>query len=234
MCGVLLVPPQPLGAANASAANGDPVALIIRVTEGNGATYLIGSRATRGITIVVTDEAGTPVEGALVGFSLPADGPSGVFGSGSKTEIVSTRGDGRAVAWGMHWNRTPGPLEIRVTAVKGTARAGTVATQYLATSPAVSRPTGAAERSAAAQRGDSSDRDELVAASPAARQGAVLGSATKRLAGHKWIWMTLAVAGAAVAGAAIGGAGGSSGSTSAASPAQGVQIGTPTIVLGRP
>lgn len=109
----------------------DPAILQIKVIEGEGATYTIGSRATRGVAVQISDESGRPVEGASVSFRLPDDGPSGSFSTGSKTEIALTRADGRANAWGMQWNRTAGLVEIRVTAAKGATRAGIVCAQYL-------------------------------------------------------------------------------------------------------
>jgi hypothetical protein len=108
-----------------------PSILTIRVAEGDGAAYAIGSRATRGLTVLVTDETGRPVEGATVSFTLPAEGPGGVFSTGGRTEIAATRADGRAAVWGMQWNRTAGQFEIRITAVKGQARAGVVSSQSL-------------------------------------------------------------------------------------------------------
>ena len=107
----------------------DPAILQVRVVEGEGAVYGIGSRATRGITIQVTDETGKPVSGSTVTFRLPDSGSTGTFPSGSKTEVVATRADGRAAAWGMQWNRAPGALEIRITAVKGQTRAGILCAQ---------------------------------------------------------------------------------------------------------
>jgi hypothetical protein len=108
-----------------------PSILAIRVAEGDGAAYPIGSRATRGLTVLVTDESGRPIKGATVSFTLPAEGPGGVFSSGGRTEIAATGADGRAAVWGMQWNRTAGPFEIRITAVKGQARAGVVSSQSL-------------------------------------------------------------------------------------------------------
>ena len=113
----------------------NPAILAIRVAEGEGAVYPTGSRATRGLTVLITDETGRPVEGATVSFSLPGDGPGGVFSSGARTEIATTHGDGRAAVWGMHWNHTAGPFEIRITAVKGQARAGAVSSQSLSDAP---------------------------------------------------------------------------------------------------
>jgi hypothetical protein len=113
------------------AAQGDPAILQIRIIEGEGLVYAAGSRATRGITVQVTDETGKPVEGASVSFRLPEDGPSGAFSTGSKSEIATTRADGRASVWGMQWNRTAGSMEVRITAVKGQARAGTICSSYI-------------------------------------------------------------------------------------------------------
>jgi hypothetical protein len=112
-----------------------PSILTIRVAEGDGAAYPIGSRATRGVTVLVTDETGRPVEGATVSFTLPAEGPGGVFSTGGRTEIAATHADGRAAVWGMQWNRTAGAFEIRITAVKGQARAGVVSSQSLSNAP---------------------------------------------------------------------------------------------------
>ena len=127
---------------------GAPSILTLRVTEGEGAAYPTGSRATRGLTVLVTDETGRPVEGATVSFTLPAEGPGGVFSSGARTEIAATHADGRAAVWGMQWNRTVGPFEIRITAVKGQARAGVVSSQSLSNAPEV-RDAGAGKVRAA-------------------------------------------------------------------------------------
>jgi hypothetical protein len=109
----------------------DPSLLQIRVTEGDGAAYADGSRATKGISIQVTGETGRPIEGASVSFRLPDDGPSGTFATGGKTEIATTGPEGKASVWGMQWNHNVGALEIRITAVKGQARAGVICSQYL-------------------------------------------------------------------------------------------------------
>ena len=103
----------------------------LRVIEGEGAVYAPGSRATRGITVQVTDETGQPMEGVAVSFRLPEEGAGGTFASGLRTEIVTTKADGRATVWGMRWNRTTGPFELRVTAAKDQARAGIVISQFL-------------------------------------------------------------------------------------------------------
>jgi len=209
-----------LATAVSLAAAGDPAILEIRVLEGEGASYFTGSRATRGITVMVTDETGRPVEGATVSFSLPPDGPSGAFISGSRTEIATTRSDGRAAAWGMQWNQSPGPFEIRITAVKGPARAGTTAAQYLSSgSPGKARSSSRAVPAA----------NSTGTPQPSVNQESPRGV---RTGGHKWIWVTLAVTGAAVAGASF--AGRSSNGTSTSATPSTLQIGMPTITLGRP
>jgi hypothetical protein len=103
----------------------------LRVVEGEGATYRTGTRATRGVTVLVTDEAGLPLDMASVSFRLPDQGASGTFSSGLRTEVVTTGPDGRASVWGMQWNKTPGTIQIHITAVKEQARTGIVSTQYL-------------------------------------------------------------------------------------------------------
>ncbi|MEK7408832.1 MAG: hypothetical protein AAB225_27525 [Acidobacteriota bacterium] len=106
--------------------------LQIRVLHGEGAVQTTGSRVPAAFSVVVTDEIGQPVEGAVVSFRLPDQGPSGDFGNGLKTEIVKAGLDGRASVPSIRWNATPGPVSIRVTAVKDQARAGLVVSQYLA------------------------------------------------------------------------------------------------------
>ncbi|HTW64487.1 MAG TPA: hypothetical protein VME17_07725 [Bryobacteraceae bacterium] len=108
----------------------------LKVVDGEGVVYRTGTRATRGLTVLVTDETGKPVDMATVSFRLPDDGATGTFNSGLRTEIVTTGADGRATVWGMQWNKTPGPVEIRITAIKEQARAGIISTQYLSDSVA--------------------------------------------------------------------------------------------------
>jgi hypothetical protein len=108
----------------------------LSVVEGDGATYQPGTRATHGLTVLVTDEAGQPVNMASVSFRLPDEGASGTFNSGLRTEVVTTGPDGRASVWGMKWNSTAGEVKIHITALKDQARAGIVSTQYLSASVA--------------------------------------------------------------------------------------------------
>ncbi len=113
------------------ASSGDFAILNLKVVEGEGGVYAPGSRATRGITLEVTDESGRPVPGVSVSFQLPSEGASGEFSSGSRTEIGTTQADGRVSVWGMRWNKVPGTVSVRITAAKDTVRAGLVSTQYI-------------------------------------------------------------------------------------------------------
>jgi hypothetical protein len=176
----------------------DPAILQVHVIEGEGAIYGVGSRATRGITIQVTDETGKAVGGATVTFRLPDSGSTGTFPSGSKTEVVATRADGRAVAWGMQWNRAPGALEIRITAVKGQTRAGILCAQSLTNSP-----------------------DHTASNAHMSSGG-----------GHKWLWIAVAVAGAA--GGAVAGLTMSGKTPASTASTVSLQIGAPTIIIGHP
>jgi hypothetical protein len=182
----------------------DPAILQIRIVEGEGAVYAIGSRATRGITVQVTDETGKPVDKAAVVFRLPDDGPTGTFSSGTQTEVVPTGADGRANVWGMQWNRTTGLLEVRITAAKGQARAGTVCALYLSNALT----------------------NALSSSEPRS-------SKTGSLFKHKKLWMGVGIAAAGfVAVAAISSRG--TPSPGAAQGVNAPKIGTPSIIIGKP
>lgn len=115
----------------AAAVSSDPALLQIRIADGEGELHPAGGRATHPLTVQITDETGKPVENATVSFRLPDEGPSGTFASGLRSEIVTTTPDGRASVWGMLWNRTPGRVDVRITASKGQARAGSIAGLFL-------------------------------------------------------------------------------------------------------
>ena len=189
--------------------------LEIKVIEGGGAVYAPESR-TPGLVVEVTDELGKPVPGAVVSLRLPDDGAGGSFASGLSSEILTTGSQGRATTSPVRWNRVPGTVEIRVTAVKAKLRAGTIATCEI---------SGAAKTKSGG----------------AARQGAA--GAQPQPVKHKgfptkWVAIgVVAVAAAAGAGLAKGRSGNSSnGSGSGSTPGTpgGVQIGTPSITIGKP
>ncbi|HEY1760636.1 MAG TPA: hypothetical protein VGG72_34995 [Bryobacteraceae bacterium] len=194
-----------------TAAPDDPKTLEIRVTEGEGLSYPIGSRATRGITLLILDDTGKPVDGATVSFRLPEMGPGGTFANGSKNEIVTTHADGRASVWGMKWNRQAGAFDVSITATKGPARAGTVCSQRLAE---------AAVPATAQGGGSSFNRKWLWIGLAAAAAGAGIAVVAKGHAGSTGCSTTVVLVSNPCASSSI-----SSGTT---------QIGTPTISLGTP
>jgi len=104
--------------------------LQIRVVEGEGALHAPGSRSSKPLAVLVSDETGHPVAGVAVTLHMPDDGPGGSFG-GLPTALVITGADGRAAVRNFQVNRTPGRFEIRITAAKGPVRAGALSFQYI-------------------------------------------------------------------------------------------------------
>ena len=176
--------------------------LRVRTLDGEGQVYGMGTRVSHPVTVQVTDETGKPVAGASVSFQLPDDGPGGAFTGGMHTDIAITAADGKASAAGILWDRTPGPVSLRVTAAKDQMRAGAIVSMYVS--------------------------------------DAQVSSAKTQAGGHrkgKWLTIGLVVGGAAATGLALGWARSSGASSNAApdtptSPA--VQVGTPSISIGRP
>jgi hypothetical protein len=196
------------GNSNRNNNTASPLILQIRILEGEGTSYPAGTRAIKGITVEITDEAGLPVSGGAVSFRLPEDGPSGVFSNGTRTEIATTNANGRVTVWGMKWNRIPGSISVRVTAAKGETRAGAIVQQILL------EPSQAAALAASRQE---------------PYRGGVRGTNGKR-----WVWISAIAAAAAGGGLALGArSGGGSGNTSSSAGAvTGVSIGSPSIVVG--
>ena len=168
-CGLLVFP---------ASAGSNPYILQIRVLEGESAVHTAGARAIRPLTIQIADETGKPVEGATVSFRLPEQGATGHFGNGLRSELVTSSDEGRAIAWGIQWDKAAGPVEIRITAAKGEARAGTIASLYLR------EPSAAGQLAQKALTENS--REERIGGKP----------------NWKWIALTALVAGAAAGGVA--------------------------------
>ena len=183
----------------------DPTAsLRISVVEGEGATYAPGGRGTRGVTVEVDDPQGNPVPAATVTFRLPASGPSGQFLGGSRSESIATGADGRASAWGVQWNRTPGRVEIAVTAAKGASQGSALA--HVVLNNSVQQP----RVSAAGSAGSHKLLWILIVAGGGGAAAAVMGLAGKSAASSS----------------------GATSNSSAAVNAP--VIGTPTISIGHP
>lgn len=183
----------------------DSALLQLQILEGSGLVQTAGSKATRPLTVQVTDETGQPVAGAAVSFRMPDQEVTGSFKSGMKSEVVTTGRDGLASAWGIQWGRFPGELRIRVLAAKGPARAGAVIALQIQES--VSRSGRQTVRPAPSQR--SSGR-------------------------WRWVALSAGAAGAGIAAMAFsqGGSSGSSGAAVATGPA--IRIGTPQVTVVRP
>ena len=105
--------------------------LHISVVSGEGAVYPAGAHAAKALTIEVTDATGRPVAGARVSFQAPREGPGGVFASGLETDLATTDASGHATVRSLQLNRVPGAFNIRVTAAKEQARAGTIVKQFI-------------------------------------------------------------------------------------------------------
>jgi hypothetical protein len=86
------------------------------IVEGDGAVNNIQQRVAREPIVQVTDEDDRPVAGAVVAFTLPDHGASGVFADGSRLFTTTTDANGRAVARGFQANNVTGEFEMNVTA----------------------------------------------------------------------------------------------------------------------
>lgn len=88
----------------------------VDVLEGQGQLINIKSRVNSPPVVQVVDDNNTPLQGALVVFFLPAQGPSGTFANGTRNITVTTDKNGRAVAAGIIPNSQTGNFEIRASA----------------------------------------------------------------------------------------------------------------------
>lgn len=155
----------------ASAQSGGPMR--IQVAEGAGAVVPRNSASSGRISVIVTDAANRPIPNATVTFRLPAEGPSGLFPSGLRSESLLTGPKGDAYIRGIRWNETPGRLELRVFASSGEWRAE--AAVLIEISPTL-LPT-RADRASSSVRGASTSRKWLIAALVAGGAGAGLAFA---------------------------------------------------------
>jgi hypothetical protein len=127
----LLFPARVLVLAFPALISAQVAGLQIKVVEGDGSAHSAGARAARPLTVEIMDETGRPVAGAAVSFHLPQEGASGIFFNGLRTDLAMTDASGRATIRGFQLNRVPGAFQIRITASKDQARAGTVSNQRI-------------------------------------------------------------------------------------------------------
>lgn len=105
--------------------------------SGGGAIVPRNAPSPHRFSVTVTDDAGRPAPNVTVTFRLPAEGPSGRFASGLRSESVLSDGQGRAAVYGIVWNDIPGALAISVAAVTDGRRAETaIPVEISATLPA--------------------------------------------------------------------------------------------------
>ena len=106
-----------------------PPRLKILILDGEGAVNSIKLGTAREPIVQVQDENDRPVAGAMVVFTLPDHGASGIFADGSKSLIVHTDTKGQAVARGLKPNQTAGQFKIRVDVSHQGATASSTVTQ---------------------------------------------------------------------------------------------------------
>jgi hypothetical protein len=203
--------------------------LQIKVLEGEGAVHPVGARIPKPLTVEVTDESGRPVAGAAVSFQLPAEGPSGLFSNGLRTDLVLTDAAGRASIHAVQLNRIGGQFRIRITAAKEQARAGAVSFQFIGENRAA--PTTAHE-AAAPKAGPEATaptggRDATGQSPGITPTTAKMGSGISK----KWIVLAALTVGGGLAFLGVSRATGSHSSTVSSSV---VSIGTPSVTIGNP
>ena len=112
--------------------------LNLAVVAGEGGSGKVLLRSTSDTIVQVEDGNHKPVAWATVVFLLPATGPGGTFATGSKTAIVVTGSDGRAVMPAIDRNSMPGKYQIRVHASHEAREADVAITQTSVAAPAKS------------------------------------------------------------------------------------------------
>jgi len=93
-----------------------PAGLNIVIVEGEGAVNNSRQRVTREPIVRVEDDNHKPIAGAVVIFTLPTEGTTGVWGNGSQTLMVNTNSEGIAIGKGLKVNAVTGKLPILVNA----------------------------------------------------------------------------------------------------------------------
>lgn len=88
----------------------------VDILEGDGQIINIKARINPAPVVHVVDDQNQPVQGALVVFFLPSQGPGGTFPDGSRNLTVSTDRNGHAAAAGIVPNNQTGQFSIRASA----------------------------------------------------------------------------------------------------------------------
>ncbi len=103
--------------------------LKLLILEGEGAVNNVKQRSAREVIVEVRDENDNPIGGAVVMFTLPDRGPSGLFANGQKVATVTTGPDGKAQTLITQLNKAKGDMPIRVNASHQGLRTSAVITQ---------------------------------------------------------------------------------------------------------
>jgi hypothetical protein len=112
-----LVTPEATNAQPPAGAAQAPTSKIhVDILEGDGQIINIKARINPAPVVQVVDDQSQPVQGALVVFFLPSQGPGGTFPDGSRNLTVSTDRTGRATAAGIVPNNQTGQFSIRASA----------------------------------------------------------------------------------------------------------------------
>lgn len=90
--------------------------LTVRVVEGDGGFNDIKRGLASRPVVEVKDEAGNPVSGASVSFTLPTIGPGGLFPDGKTTCTINTDNQGLARSESFKPNSVEGRFNLRVIA----------------------------------------------------------------------------------------------------------------------
>jgi len=223
--------------------------LHLRVVEGGGAEYKVGSLSDKSLVVAVTDQNGAPVTSAAVLFRLPDEGATGAFTDGTRVIIAYSDMQGLAVVRNIQWGSTPGPVVLRITATKGAAHAGILAPEMLiaggrsrrpkasaenpptTVKPAQPKPVAAVQAPAAQPAIPSPAESAMHPAAPPAVSIVTDSKESVHSGSKKWLWIALIGAGAAAGAIAAGG--GSHSSAGSGSPAS-LTIGSPSVSIGRP
>jgi hypothetical protein len=80
--------------------------------------------SAKGYVVQVTNAAGAPVSAAAVALRLPEEGPTGRFTNGLRAWVAYSDAAGIARFPVIQWGDNSGPLELRLTAAKGTSHNG--------------------------------------------------------------------------------------------------------------
>jgi hypothetical protein len=116
--------------------------LKIITLEGEAGINNIRQHTAQVPTIRVEGEDQHAAIGAVVVFTLPAEGASGVFSNNAKTLTVTTDEQGRASARGLKPNSVAGKMEIHVNASYRGQTARTIITQFNMAVPSAKRGSG--------------------------------------------------------------------------------------------